>query len=98
ELWNCQNVESATAFWKKWFHWASHSRLKPVIAAAQTLKKHLHNILTFFRHRITTAVSEGLNSKIRTIQQMASGFRNEENFRTAIYFHWRRLALYPATH
>jgi hypothetical protein len=31
--------------------------------------------MTFFAHRITNAVSEGLNSKIQTIKQRATGRR-----------------------
>jgi len=27
------------------------------------IKKHIENVLTFFDHRVTNAVSEGLNSK-----------------------------------
>jgi DNA-binding MarR family transcriptional regulator len=52
----------------------------------------------FFAHRITNAVSEGLNSKIQTIKKMAYGFRNREHFKTAIYFHCGGLDLYPAIH
>lgn len=54
--------------------------------------------MTYFTHRITNAVSEGINSKIQTIKKMAYGFRNRDNFKTAIFFHCGGLALYPATH
>ena len=64
------------------------------------LRRRLENVLTYFKHRITNAVSEGLNSKIQTVKQMARGFRNAEHFKTAIYFRCGGLALYPhaATH
>ena len=55
-------------------------------------------MLTYFIHRITNAVSEGINSKIQTIKKKAYGFRSFENFRTAIFFHCGGLKLYPATH
>jgi transposase len=35
----------------------------------------LANVLRYYSHRITNAVSEGLNSKIQTIKKMAYGFR-----------------------
>jgi hypothetical protein len=44
-------------------------------------------------HRNATA--EGLNSKIQWIRYTARGFRNRENFKTAIYFHCGGLDLYP---
>jgi transposase len=100
-LWDFIRLPTAEAYWKRWYFWATHSRLTPVVAAARTIQRHLHNVLTYFTHRITNATSEGLNSKIQTIKNMAAGFRNRENFKTAIYFHCGGLELYPpssATH
>jgi transposase len=62
------------------------------------MKRHIDYVLNFFHNRVTNAVSEGINSKIQTIKKMACGFRNLENFKTAIYFHCGGLQLYPATH
>ena len=98
EIWSYQTEGWARRFWKKWNFWATHSRLRPVIKAARTLAVHLPNILTYFTHRITNAVSEGINSKIQTIKKMAYGFRNRDNFKTAIFFHCGGLNLYPVTH
>jgi transposase len=91
-------IQDARAHWKPWYRWATHSRLKPVIAATRTIQRHLHNMLTYFIHRITNAVSEGINSKIQTIKKKAYGFKSFENFKTAIFFHCGELKLYPATH
>lgn len=98
ELWKKSTTEEAREHWKPWYWWATHSRLKPVIDAARTIHRHLHNVLTYFVHRITNAVSEGINSKIQTIKKKAYGFRSFENFKTAIFFHCGGLKLYPATH
>jgi transposase len=95
-LWSCDTVEAARAHWRRWYGWAARARLPPMAVAAKTIRVHLPNILTFFSHRITNAASEGLNSKIGTIKKMANGFRNRENFKTAIYFHCGGLQLYPA--
>ena len=98
DLWGYRRLGWATAHWKRWYYWATHSQLTPVIKAAKLIWRHLPNVLTYFAHRITNAVSEGLNSKIQTIKKMAYGFRNAEHFKTAIYFHCGGLQLYPATH
>jgi transposase len=45
-FWNCETKKKAKKFFNKWYCWATHSRLKPVIEAAKTLKNHLKNILT----------------------------------------------------
>ena len=71
--------------------------LKPIIDAAQTLKRHQAGLLSYFAHRITNAGAEGLNSRIQAISVSARGYRNREHFKTAIYFHLGGLQLYPAT-
>jgi transposase len=63
--------------------------------AAKTLKRHLANLLTYFKHRITNATSEGINSKIQMIKLMACGYRNRSHYKAAIYFHCGGLDLYP---
>ena len=50
---------------------------------------------TNFRHRLTNATAEGLNSKIQMVKEMACGFGNREHYKTAIYFHCGGLDLYP---
>lgn len=37
------------------YRWATHSRLEPVIKTAKNIQQKLHNVLTYFTHRITTA-------------------------------------------
>lgn len=93
----CYSYEgSARHFFQKWFGWASHCRLKPIIKVAKMIKKHFENILTYLKHPITNAVSEGLNSKIQTLKANARGFRNFANYRTRILFYCGKLDLYPA--
>jgi transposase len=54
-------------------------RLRPVVQVAKTLKRHLVNLLTYFRHRITNAASEGFNSVIQALKYAARGFRSFAN-------------------
>jgi transposase len=98
DLWSYTRKGWASHHFTKWYFWATHSRLEPVIETARMIHKYLHNVLTYFTHPITNAVAEGLNSKIQTIKKMAYGFRNREHFKTAIYFHCGGLQLYPVTH
>jgi transposase len=94
-LWHYVYPASGWKFWKRWYFWATHSRLEPIRTAAGTVRRHIDNILTYYQHPVTNAMSEGLNSKIQKIKSMACGFRNLENFKTAIYFHCGGLDLYP---
>jgi transposase len=94
-LWHYVYPASGWKFWKRWYFWATHSRLEPIRKAAETVHRHIDNILTYYQHPVTNAMSEGLNSKIQKIKSMAGCFRNLENFKTAIYFHCGGLDLYP---
>ena len=69
DLWDYRRASWALHHWERWYFWATHSRLKPVVRAARTIHGHLDNVLTYFDHRITNALSEGLNSKIQTIKK-----------------------------
>jgi transposase len=95
-LWDYHVRGWAERFWRRWYFWATHSRLAPMIEAARTIQRRLHNVLTYFEHRVTNAVAEGLNSKVATIQKRACGFRNRDHFKIAIYFHCGGLSLYPS--
>lgn len=95
KFWQYQEEGWARRFFKDWFGWVSRSRLKPMIAVAQLLKRHLENLLTYLEHQITNAVTEGLNSKIQSLKSAARGFRNFKNYRTRILFFCGKLDLYP---
>jgi transposase len=94
-LWGFASLTWARKHWRSWNGWAMRSRLEPVKRVARMIRDHLQNVLTYVAHPITNAVSEGLNSKIQTIKKKAYGFRNPDNFTTAIYFHCGGLDLYP---
>jgi len=73
ELWHYRRRGWAELFWKQWYFWATHSRLQPVKKVARMIHNHLGNVLTYFDHRVTNAVSEGLNSKIQTVKKTLMG-------------------------
>lgn len=78
-----------------WHNWAVRSRLRPMLEVARMLKRRFENIVTYLRHRITNAASESLNAKIQWMKYTARGFRNQQNFINAIYFHRGGLDLAP---
>jgi transposase len=95
KFWDYQEEGWARRFFKDWFGWVSRCRLKPLIEVAQMLKRHLDNLLTYLKHHITNAVTEGLNSKIQSIKAAARGFRSFKNYRIRILFFCGKLDLYP---
>lgn len=51
---------------------------------------------TWFRHRLSNAVAEGLNSKIQTLESAASGFHSFASYRVRILFFCGGLDMAPA--
>jgi len=96
DLWRCTTAEEAEAFFKKWYWWATHSRLEPMRKAAHTIKRHWKGVINAIIHKVSNACTEGLNSKIERIKRDAYGFRSKENFRTAILFHCGNLSMHPS--
>lgn len=95
EFWECRNEAFAETHFERWYAWAVRCRLAPVAKVARMIKKHLAGLLAYFRHRITNAATEGLNSKIQAIKSAARGFRKFENYRLRILFFCGRLELRP---
>ena len=94
-FWEYRYAGAARKHFDRWYGWATRSRLKPMSDAAKTLKRHLGNILTYFHHRITNAVTEGFNSRIQSIKSAARGFRAFANYRTRILFYCGKLDIKP---
>lgn len=95
ELWDHADAASATAYFKDWYRRVIHTKLGPMKKVARTIKERLENVVSYCTHGITNGVAEGLNSKIMSIKRRVGGFRNRENFKTAIFFYCGGLDLYP---
>lgn len=85
----------ARKYFQRWYDWAVRSRLAPMKEVAGMLKRRFENIITYLKHQITNAASESINSKIQWVKYTARGFRNKQNFISAIYFHCGGLDLAP---
>ena len=96
-LWDYMRRGWAEKHWRRWYFWATHSRLDPVVEVAKMIQRHYDGVMAFFAHRLTSATAEGLNSRIQAIRVSARGYRNRDHFKTAIYFHLGGLDLYPGT-
>lgn len=94
-FWRYVYSTSAEGFFETWYDWVVESGIAPMIKVAKMLERHLPEILSYFRHRITNATSEGYNSKIQSIKSAARGFRAFENYRTRILFYCGKLKLKP---
>lgn len=95
DLWSHDTATSATAFFQDWYRRVIHTKLTPMKTVAKSIKERLTNVVSYCTHKITNAVAEGLNSKIMSIKRRVGGFRNRQNFKTAIFFYCGGLNLDP---
>jgi transposase len=80
-----QPKDKAGEFLKRWYFWATHSRLQPIIEAARTIKRHWEGVLAWFDSGITNGVLEGINSLIQAAKAKARGYRSTRNLITIVY-------------
>jgi transposase len=92
-----QPPEAAEAYLKKWYFWATHSRLQPIIDVARTIKRHWDGILRWFQSGIADGLIEGINSLVQAAKAKARGYRSTRNLAAIIYLVAGKLELKPPT-
>lgn len=90
-FWRFTCPDSADYFFTYWCGVVDRSELKPLIAVKDMLVRHKNNLFNYCKHRISNAVSEGLNSKIQVIKASARGFHSFESCRNRILFYCAKL-------
>ncbi len=85
ESYNAPSREIFERTLKKWYFWATHSRIALIIAAARTIKSHWSGIVRWYISKIDNGILEGLNSLIQAAKAKARGYRTFENFKAIIY-------------
>ncbi len=85
DFWSYSYRKSAESHLKRWYFWATHSRLGPVIECAKTIKQHWTGITNYIKTKIDNGILEGTNSIIQAAKDSARGFRSTKNFITTIY-------------
>lgn len=80
-----QPADQAEAFLKRWYFWATHSRLAPMQRAAKTIKRHWDGILRWFKSKINNGILEAINSLVQAAKAKARGYRSMRNLITMIY-------------
>jgi transposase len=80
-FWEYRHPGAAKTFSTRWYWRATHSRLKPLAAVARLIKRHLPNLVTYLRHRLTNAGHKGGNAVIQSVKKTARGFRKRGTLR-----------------
>jgi transposase len=92
-MYACKDYEDGKNTFDKLINWLRRSRLQPMKNVANTLKKYRQQILSYFFHRLTNAIAEGINSMIQSAKRRARGFRTIEGYVAAIFLAVGKLKL-----
>jgi len=84
-FWDYTYAGWAKKYLKRWFWWATHSRLEPMREFAWMLRRHEDDILNYFRMPIDNGTVEGLNNKAKLVIHKAYGFRTAKNYIRNLY-------------
>jgi transposase len=85
DLYDQPSAEAAAEHLKRWYFWATHSRLKPIIDAARTIKRHWDGVLRWFNSNIANGLIEGINSLVQAAKAKARGYRSKRNLIAMVY-------------
>ena len=85
EIYASKNTEEFEALLKKWYFWATHSRLEPIKDAAKTIKNHWDGIVKWKESQINNGILEGLNSIVQAAKSKARGFSTLKYYKIVAY-------------
>ena len=85
EFYQQPSRQDAEAFLNKWYFWATHSRLQPMVDAARTVKRHWDGIVRWHDSKIANGLIEGINSLVQAAKAKARGYRSIRNLKAMVY-------------
>ncbi len=86
-VYKAKDQKTARMYLKEWIIAALKSKIPVFVELANKFFRKRHFILNYFACNITTAISEGINNKIKRLSRMAYGFRDVHYFLLKIHQH-----------
>lgn len=87
KIYDYQAPEEAQSYLENWIKEALSSAVETFRIIAESFRDKLQYIINWFRKKISSAISEGINNKIKRLKRMAYGYKNVEYFRLKIHQH-----------
>lgn len=79
EFFSSPDMKKARSIFFGWYNRCRGSHIPEMVDVSRRLLRRLNDILRYFDHRITNAVSEGMNSVYKRVKAAAYGYKNEDN-------------------
>lgn len=81
---DCQTEQDAHHIWEEIGDWIWQAGFKPLMRWYGNLDPQWKRLANYFKFRVTSALSEGINNVIKTLKRRAYGYKNMEYFRLKI--------------
>jgi transposase len=86
-VYSCTDDQEALVCLENWIKEATSSALESFVALAESFTRKMQYILNWFKKKISSAISEGFNNKIKRLKRMAYGYKDIDYFRLKIHQH-----------
>ena len=86
-VYSCVDDQEALVCLESWIQEATSSTLESFVALAESFTRKMQYILNWFKKKISSAISEGFNNKIKRLKRMAYGYKDIDYFRLKIHQH-----------
>ncbi|MBA3763823.1 MAG: ISL3 family transposase [Chthoniobacterales bacterium] len=93
QIYDALSVAHAEELFSEWYDWAQRSALKPFRKFAATIKSYWPAVRRFLEVRLTNAIVEGTNSKVRMISHRAFGFHSAAALISMIYLNCSNIVI-----
>lgn len=87
KVYDYQTPEEAQSYLEGWIKDALSSAVETFRIIAESFRDKLQYIINWFKKKISSAISEGINNKIKRLKRMAYGYRDVEYFKLKIHQH-----------
>lgn len=85
QIYEAQSTEDFEILLRKWYFWATHSRIQPIKEAAYTIQRHWDGVVNWIYYRISNGILEGFNSIFQAAKAKARGYRRTDTIKAIIY-------------
>lgn len=75
EIYKADTKEDFIVLLKKWYYWATHSKLGPMKTVAKTIKTHWDGVIKWKESQINNGILEGLNAVVQAAKRKARGYK-----------------------
>ena len=87
QIYSYTDIDDVTDHLKNWLDEATASSLESFKELAESFKAKAQYIINWFKKKVSSAISEGFNNKIKRLKRMAYGYRDVDYFRLKIHQH-----------